>query len=60
VLLRADALEHLLSVVRIAAEPLRDALSEEFVSRQDFRAWLEATQHALPSFWFDQSDSASG
>jgi hypothetical protein len=60
VLLRADALEHLLSVVRIAAEPLRDALSEEFVSRQDFRAWLEATQQALPSFWFDQSDSASG
>jgi hypothetical protein len=60
VLLRAEALEHLLGVVRTAAEPLRDALTEEFVSRQDFRVWLEATKQALPSFWFDVSDTSSG
>jgi hypothetical protein len=57
VLLRADALEHLLSVVRTAAEPSRDALSEEFVSRQDFRTWLQATNQPLPSFWFEQGDT---
>ena len=60
VLLRAEALEHLLSIVRTAAVPSREALTEEFVSRQDFRAWLQATKQALPSFWFDPRDVAGG
>jgi hypothetical protein len=52
VILRAEALEHLLSIVRAGAEPSRAALSEEFVTRADFEAWLAATSQPLPSFWF--------
>lgn len=52
VLLRIDALQHLLAVVRQAAMPSRTALAQEFVTRGDFRAWLDATGQPLPSFWF--------
>jgi hypothetical protein len=52
VLFRAEALEHLLSVVRQGTVPSRDILSEEFVGREDFRAWLLATKQPLPSFWY--------
>ena len=54
VLLRAEALEHLLSVVRAAVEPQRDALEQEFVKREDFARWLTDTGQPLPEFWFDQ------
>jgi hypothetical protein len=52
VLFRAEALEHLLSVVRQGTVPSRDILGEEFVGREDFRAWLLATKQPLPSFWY--------
>ena len=52
VLLRVEALEHLLAVVRQAAVPAREVLTAEFVRRDDFRAWLDATRQPLPSFWF--------
>jgi hypothetical protein len=51
-LLRADALEHLLSIVRKADVPSREQLSEEFISREDFRAWVNEKNIALPHFWF--------
>jgi len=35
--LRAEALEHLLAVVREARRPSRKALREEFIFRDDFR-----------------------
>lgn len=54
VLLRADALEHLLGVVRQALEPQRDALAQEFVRREDFAKWLSDIGRPLPAFWFDQ------
>jgi hypothetical protein len=56
VLLRAEALEHLLSVVRQATVPSRETPSVEFVGREDFRAWLGATKQALPSFWFSDAE----
>jgi hypothetical protein len=56
VLLRVEALEHLLSVVRQATVPSREILSVEFVARADFRAWLDATKQALPSFWFTDAE----
>jgi hypothetical protein len=56
VLLRAEALEHLLAVVRQATVPSREILSAEFVSRNDFLAWLKATKQALPSFWFTDAE----
>ena len=56
VLLRAEALEHLLAVVRQAAVPSREILAPEFVARSDFRAWLNLTEQALPSFWFTNEE----
>jgi hypothetical protein len=58
VLLRAEALEHLLAVVRQATVPSREILGVEFVQRGDFRNWLLATKQALPSFWFADEERA--
>ena len=60
VLLRVEALEHLLSVVRRAAAPSREVLHAEFVRREDFYAWLGRTRQPLPSFWFSDEDRESG
>jgi hypothetical protein len=49
--LRAEALEHLLAIVRKADTPLRDRLVEEFIVRDDFRAWAKAHDLRLPAFW---------
>lgn len=56
VLLRAEALEHLLSVVRQGIVPSREILIAEFVRRDEFRAWLNATKQALPSFWYADAE----
>lgn len=55
--LRAEALEHLLAVVRAAREPSREVLRDEFILKEDFRAWLRATKQALPAFWFAKNDA---
>ncbi len=52
IVLRVEALEHLLSIVERAEVPSRDLLHELFVSRDDFRAWLQATRQTLPDFWY--------
>ena len=52
VLLRADALEHLLKVTRMAIDPDMSILSDEFVLKDDFRKWLVHTGRALPEFWY--------
>ena len=59
VILRAEALEHLLSIVRSAAEPSSTNLSAEFVSRSDFLHWLQSTGQALPAFWFTQGERSA-
>lgn len=51
-ILRAEALEHLLAVVRAAERASRRRLAGEFVSRADFRIWANAQGIALPAFWF--------
>lgn len=56
VLLRADALEHLLRVARNAVDPDISVLSDEYVLKDDFRIWLVHTGRALPRFWFDSSE----
>ncbi len=56
--LRAEALEHLLAVVREARRPSRKALREEFILREDFRRWLRSTKQSLPAFWFARSNGA--
>jgi hypothetical protein len=56
ILLRAEVLEHLLSVVRSGAEPDVALLNVEFITRSDFLQWLLATSQALPRFWFSADE----
>jgi hypothetical protein len=56
--LRAQALEHLLAVVRQARRPSRALLKEEFITKEDFRRWLRFTKQPLPAFWFGRSEGA--
>jgi hypothetical protein len=55
VLLRAEALEHLLCVARAAVEPSRELLADEFVAREDFLNWLTASGQSRPLFWFSDA-----
>ncbi len=52
IILRADTLKHLLEVDRDGAEPQPLRLTEECVTRSDFRQWLIHTGRAMPAFWF--------
>lgn len=52
ILIRAEALEHLLAVERDAAEPDLGILHAEYVTKADFRQWLVSTGRAYPAFWF--------
>ena len=56
--LRAEALEHLLAVVREAQRPSRSVLRDEFITKDDFRHWLRGTKQELPAFWFARSEGA--
>jgi hypothetical protein len=38
--------------VNRADVPSREKLSEEFILRKDFRAWLIGLDLRLPTFWF--------
>ena len=53
IFIRAKALAHLRSIVERAATPQPEALFEEFLTKQDFQAWLTRSKLPLPSFWFD-------
>lgn len=59
VVLRIEALEHLLAVVRQGATPSREVLDVEFVHRDDFAHWLEATGQPRPAFWFGADRKAA-
>jgi len=55
VILRAEALEHLLAIVQKGKTPLKKILKDEFIFKNDFRNWLEKTNQPLPNFWFSES-----
>ena len=57
IVIRAIALEHLLTVARGAADPVMSLLCEEFVMRDAFKAWLLHTRRVLPMFWFAIEDT---
>lgn len=59
VVLRIEALEHLLAVVRQGAMPSREVLGAEFVHRDDFATWLKATGQPRPAFWFGPERQAA-
>lgn len=52
ILIRAEALEHLLAVEREASDPDSSLLRDEFVTKNDFRNWLVKTGRPMPFFWF--------
>jgi len=58
--IRAEALEHLLKIVRTAKTPSRKMLQEEFVLKKDFKAWLMETGQSLPFFWFMDNEKNKG
>ncbi|MFC1824758.1 hypothetical protein ACFL9T_18780 [Thermodesulfobacteriota bacterium] len=58
IIIRADALEHLLAIVWKAKTPSQKYLKEEFIFKNDFKAWLEKTEQPLPTFWFSESKKA--
>ena len=58
--LRAEALEHLLAIVQRAETPNRERLADEFVLREDFRAWVAVTGCPLPTFWFGGMTQRTG
>lgn len=56
IFIRSTALNHLRAVVENAAAPNPQLLFDEFVTRQDFRAWLQQAGIEAPLFWFDVSE----
>lgn len=58
VVLRADALQHLLAIERNGVEPDVSRLQDEQVTRSDFRTWLMLTGRAMPAFWFGVEERA--
>jgi hypothetical protein len=53
-ILRAETLEHLLSVVSAAKEPDKSKLHDEFILRSDFARWLIWSGEQWPKFWFPE------
>ena len=52
IMIRAEALEHLLRVERESTDPELLTLHSEYVTKDDFRKWLVRTGKPLPEFWF--------
>ncbi len=52
--LRAEALEHLMRVVRSAKTPSKSILKNEFIFRSDFARWLIWSGEKCPMFWFPE------
>ena len=58
--LKVEALEHLLAIVRRAETPSRTVLAREFILQKDFAKWLGEAEQPLPSFWFPDSTPVGG
>ena len=59
VIIRANALEHLLAIVNSAREPEQSLLHEEFITKAEFRAWLLGRGLPLPCFWYSAQEQGS-
>ena len=60
IFIRSAALKHLINIVEHAAMPDQQALFDECITRQDFKAWLEQAELPLPSFWFSVAEQNRG
>jgi len=57
ILIRAEALEHLLAVEREVVDLDIRLVTDEFVTKDDFRKWLVATGRSMPAFWYGPNES---
>ncbi len=51
-ILRTSALNHMIAIAERGEKPELQKLHEEFIYRDDFRAWLRQRTLPLPRFWF--------
>jgi hypothetical protein len=58
VIIRANALEHLLAVVNSGREPDLSLLHEEFILRNEFLPWLKKNDLTPPRFWYSPVEMA--
>ena len=60
VILKAEVLEHLLSVASAKVEASKQLLQNEVITKHDFKAWLVRTGQSFPKFWFlkEQQENA--
>ena len=56
-IIRIEALEHLLAIVREGKNPSEEKLNEEFIGRDHFKVWCKDQGLLLPSFWFLESEN---
>jgi hypothetical protein len=56
IFIRSSALNHLRNIVENAAMPDPQVLFEEFVTKQDFQAWITQLGMNPPSFWFQANE----
>ena len=54
VVLKAEILEHLLSVSSGKVEASKQILQSEAVTKYDFKTWLVKTGQSFPKFWFSE------
>lgn len=57
IFIRATALAHLIDIMEKAATPDPQLLFEEFMTKQDFAAWLQKSGIGMPAFWFDVAEA---
>jgi len=58
VIIRANALEHLLAIVNSGKEPNLSLLHEEFIIKAEFLAWLKKNELTPPRFWYSSAEVA--
>lgn len=59
-IIRSAALDHLRKIVETAATPDPEALTDEFIAKQDFGAWLRQANIPAPVFWFATANACEG
>ena len=60
IFIRSSALQHLRDIVDNATTPDAQILFDEFITKQDFYAWLTQARLHPPSFWFEAGELQAG
>ena len=57
VILKAEVLEHLLSVAAENIEASKQLLQNEIITKHEFKSWLVKTGQSFPVFWFEKENA---